>query len=749
MVSTRLSASKRPLANGDEDVSNSGCITDQRSEPARRLLPARSVPTFEYAPLAGDQIRLLDLLPGNSGEPIFIRIQHAHLPHHPPSCRFLSQDELRDINDKLPRGWECMETLSGRLIYVNSELDTSSWSIPGFSSRRDPRREEKYDDVPPFEALSYTWGSPKSLKAIFIKSPGKPLAKLRVTKNLAVALSHLRDSENSRALWIDAICINQKDLAERNAQVPRMRLIYQLAARVVVWLGPGSSQSDLALQTLQHFGEQVEISRALSVIRDPDATEPDWYSESHDLPFEPRAWRAIAALAQRLWFTRIWVVQEIHLANSAAVMHCGRQTISWAVFRRAVMCLAVKRNLPAGFRGDITACHGSAHYEATEPWSGLELTVVQRDCTDARDRVYGLLGLMPETLRARITPDYDLPVAEVYRQTLLAEIAHFGRLDGLRMCGYRPEGSGVDGPSWVPDLIRVIHYVETMRYQFSAGMSRCESKCQSVELLEVLGTEAARVCDVSEKGDPDEDDLDAARGWIAERQAALPPDDPLPDVLAMTICGMRTRERFPDISKLPKREEWIRFLQDRVRGEVYDAGQDTSITPFYLEFVRFLLYQRTLFSTEEGHVGLGPFDMKKGDIVVVLLGYDAPMLLREATNGTYQIIGETMAYTLRDATGLLGPLPKPWICQIYMDSVGLSTSYRFLNQESGVVSQDDPRLPPLVGWERIASIRTADDPEVYQKFKNTETGDIINYDPRMSTSALRKRGLALKTFMLS
>ncbi|KAI1488552.1 heterokaryon incompatibility protein-domain-containing protein [Biscogniauxia mediterranea] len=749
MVSTRSSAAKRPLANGDEDVSNCGCITDQSSKPVRRLPSARSVPTFEYAPLAGDQIRLLNLLPGNSGDPIFIRIQHAQLSHHPPSCRFLSQDELRDINNNLPRGWECMETLSGRLIYLNSELDTSSWSIPGFSCRRDPRREEKHDDVPPFEALSYTWGSPKSRKAIFIESSGKPLAKLLVTKNLAVALSHLRDSKSSRTLWIDAICINQEDLAERSAQVPRMRLIYQLAARVVVWLGPGSSQSDIALQTLQHLGEQVEISRTLSVIRDPDATERDWYSESHDLPFTPRAWRAIAVLVQRLWFTRIWVVQEIHLANSAAVVHCGHQTITWEVFRRAVMCLAVKRNLPPGFRGDITACHGSAHYEATEPWSGLELTVVQRDCTDPRDRVYGLLGLMPETLRARITPDYDLPVAEVYRQTLLAEIAHFGRLDGLRMCGYRPEGSGVDGPSWVPDLIRVIHYVETMRYQFSAGMSRCEPRCLSAELLEVLGTEVARVCDVSDKEDPDEDDLEVALGWIAERQAALPPDSPLPEALAMTFCGMRTRERFPDISKLPEREEWIRFLQGHVGGEVYEAGEDTYVTPFYLEFVRLLLYQRTLFSTEEGHVGLGPYDMKKGDIVVILLGYDAPMLLRENTDGTYKIIGEIMAYTLRDATGLLGPLPESWICQIFMDSVGLSTAYRFLNKESGLVSQDDPRLPPLVGWESLTSTRTADDPEVYQKFKNIETGDIINYDPRMSADTLRERGVALKQFVLS
>ncbi|KAI5917571.1 heterokaryon incompatibility protein-domain-containing protein [Camillea tinctor] len=694
-------------------------------------------------------IRLLTLLPGNPGQPIFIRIQQVYLPNHPPSRRFLSPDELRDINHDLPPGWECIETLSGRLIYVNKELDTTSWSVPGFSSRPDPRKEEVHDDVPHFEALSYTWGSHKSLKAIFIESPGNLLSKLRVTKNLESALGHLRDNENSRTLWIDAICINQQDLAERSAQVPRMCLIYQLAARVVAWLGTGSSQSDLAVQTLQYLGEQVEVTRTFSVICNPNAIERDWYNESYELPYSPPAWRAIAALVNRLWFTRIWVVQEIHLANSAAVLQCGHASISWPVFRRAITCLNLNLNLPAGFRGDITACHGSAHFEPTEPWSGLELTVIQRECTDDRDRVYGLLGLMPETLRARISPDYDLPITEVYRQTLLAEIAHFGRLDGLRMCGYRPEGSGIDGPSWVPDLIRVIHYVETMRCQFSAGMSRCESKCLSDELLEVVGAEVAHVSDVSEKEDPGGDGLDAALAWIADRKAVLPPDSASLEVLPMVLCGMKTRDRFPDLSKLPRAKEWMRLLQERLGGEVLAADEDTPITPFYLEFVRIHLYQRTLFSTEEGHIGLGPFNMKKGDIIVVLLGYDAPMLLRKATDGTHQIIGEAMVYTLRDAIGLLGPIPDPWTCQVYMDSVGLTTTYRFLNQTNGLVTQDDPRLPPLVGWESIISVRTADDPEVYQKFKNIETGDMINYDPRMSVDALTKMGVELKAFVLS
>jgi Heterokaryon incompatibility protein (HET) len=37
--------------------------------------------------------------------------------------------------------------------------------------------------------------------------------------------------------WIDAVCIKQKDEAEKNEQVSMMGEVYQKAQRVVIWLG--------------------------------------------------------------------------------------------------------------------------------------------------------------------------------------------------------------------------------------------------------------------------------------------------------------------------------------------------------------------------------------------------------------------------------------------------------------------------------------------------------------------------------
>lgn len=59
----------------------------------------------------------------------------------------------------------------------------------------------------------------------------------QATENLEMALRHMRYHDRPRTLWIDAVCINQANIAERNNQVKRIGLIYRIARQVVVWLG--------------------------------------------------------------------------------------------------------------------------------------------------------------------------------------------------------------------------------------------------------------------------------------------------------------------------------------------------------------------------------------------------------------------------------------------------------------------------------------------------------------------------------
>jgi hypothetical protein len=126
------------------------------------------------------------------------------------------------------------------------------------------------------------------------------------------------------------------------------------------------------------------------------------------------------------------------------------------------------------------------------------------------------------------------------------------------------------------------------------------------------------------------------------------------------------------------------------------------------------------------------------------------LLIREAADGTYHVVGESTVYGLHDATCLLGPLPKPWTVQLFPDVVGDPTLYRYFNSDTGELADEDPRLPSLQGWTRVHDTgRTADDPEIFQKYENISTGERINHHPEMVLEALKLRGVPLRSFRLS
>lgn len=60
---------------------------------------------------------------------------------------------------------------------------------------------------------------------------------LKIMANLINAIRHLRDKEGKRTVWIDAVCINQRDMAERIRQVLYMGKVHSTVRQVVVEVG--------------------------------------------------------------------------------------------------------------------------------------------------------------------------------------------------------------------------------------------------------------------------------------------------------------------------------------------------------------------------------------------------------------------------------------------------------------------------------------------------------------------------------
>jgi hypothetical protein len=123
-------------------------------------------------------------------------------------------------------------------------------------------------------------------------------------------------------------------------------------------------------------------------------------------------------------------------------------------------------------------------------------------------------------------------------------------------------------------------------------------------------------------------------------------------------------------------------------------------------------------------------------------------MLRPGPEGKYRVVGECYVCGLEDAKALLGPLGDDWTVQVFAESTDYRRNFKFLNKETGVLTDDDPRLPPLPSqWERIETEMTSG-PTTFQLFKNGDDGRTINYDPRMTPNTFESKGVAIERFIL-
>ncbi|KLU92613.1 hypothetical protein MAPG_11558 [Magnaporthiopsis poae ATCC 64411] len=684
---------------------------------------------FNYEPLedATRDIRLIGLLPGKVDDQL--RVEMLHSSPTEPEQDHKRRPSQSDIQKILPAG----ET---------------------------PRVLE-----PSFEALSYVWGSQDDPQEVTVVphhattgSALNPGGVLLVGRSLSLALRHLRREEEARTLWIDALCINQDDNAEREKQVRRMGDVYRLAQRVIVWLGPAAADTTLALSTLEHLGSQVEVTLDGAKVASPGAEHPTWCDEAVDLPYSAATWKAIHDLLDRRWFRRLWVIQEVALANSLAVVQCGDDVMRFNLFRRAVTCLYSKNNLPyAGLRQLVLEAVRISEDHRDKTLMSLMENSRRQQCLDPKDKIYGMLGMAPLGFAKRIHPNYadGVTVEDVYLDFFLHHLHHFGRWE-LFACEMSDRKIG--GPSWVPDWTSPDVPGWGSRQQFSAGHSKIHFTYRAPNLLEVTGLRAATVSRVNDpvvSNDPGID-LMTVRTWEPGdlQGRSYVAGGSLLDAYAVTLLQHRIRDRWPKNSYMPTLEEWksqtavpAEFGERAKPGHSVDRF-DRSISLSNRAYNCVL--RRALFSTEEGYLGLGP--------VATQPGCDPPVVLRPRPDGTFQLVGYCFVYGLHDATALLGPLPHPWQVQLWRYEKSMFREvYRFFNPDTGEVTADDPRLEPDPVWERVGAESLGrdlgpDDPAICEFFRNTETGEVVDYDPRLLPEALEKmlrtNGKKLETFAL-
>lgn len=344
------------------------------------------------------------------------------------------------------------------------------------------------EDAPSYTALSYTWGSPNFTQKICINGRC-----FQVTKNLESALLHLQQRNDTIVLWIDAVCLNQMDNEEQSHQVQQMRRIYEEAQLVLIWLGVAGNKCDLAMDKLKKFGEQYAkravirrwewknyisrwIHHIVSFQTDDEPGELTLEQILSKVTFndDPRATLPsppIISLLRRPWWQRIWVVQELAVAEKAVFM-CGEKSIDADHMSTAVMI----------FRLAVQAAHGTLYVSPRDFVSpGIDsrpylmlgslrmkeyraklqlLNLIQAAfpymenrrrlrATDPRDVIFALSGLSSDSGSLGIRPDYDENCPQVFSRTARALINKHCSLELLRDCFFPKLHSQL--PSWIPD----------------------------------------------------------------------------------------------------------------------------------------------------------------------------------------------------------------------------------------------------------------------------------------------------------
>lgn len=389
-----------------------------------------------------------------------LRPHHKAIPstQHPPGPEANPPSTMEDLYSPLAPD-------EIRLFQLSSHLDHST----GTTTIHLRLHPFPLHDCPPFHATSYVWGSPPptsstgSTPTVLVNDrhplPILPNA-LAFFRAMLAPHGGGRDAfpPSTTWWWMDCVCINQADAAERSVQVQLMSAIYRGARATVVWLGEASDDSDVAMAFLHLLAAQD--------VRQPPSRDVAEVREARD------EWRAVAALLAREWWGRAWTLQEF-LMGEETVMYCGGSSIGvddmfkavgrvwdWSQFRPGLAGL-IPRTMYEKAWNRLRLLEWFCN-RGEMPLVGMMAYTATSRVTDPRDRIYSLLGLATEKDRRVVgRPDYECDAAVVYSRFARAFVEVHQSLDIV--CVARAldddlveaddERPGLYGrlASWVPD----------------------------------------------------------------------------------------------------------------------------------------------------------------------------------------------------------------------------------------------------------------------------------------------------------
>ncbi|MCJ1444603.1 MAG: hypothetical protein MMC23_005105 [Stictis urceolatum] len=298
------------------------------------------------------------------------------------------------------------------------------------------------------------------------------------------ALLRLRLQDEPRVFWIDAICINQEDIAERNRQVSMVREVYMKAQQLYIWLGAGDTHSTSAVELMRRLAEAQRTLIETGVYNPCKA--------------KPEQWHAFSKFLQRGWWERMWVIQELAFAEKGATLFlCGthqfrvediRDACEWC--NQLIIHIEGNRELKLimedvlnGVKRVLVLCEMTNNTKPEKVIEGLwrqwllaKLADTRdKKATDPRDRMFALYGFLHSEGQPVAVADYSKNVGTVFHEFALDYIISCKCLDVLSEAeepALRAFGTKV--PSWVPNWSVKTDRTPLLRMNSSLGAHRKE-----------------------------------------------------------------------------------------------------------------------------------------------------------------------------------------------------------------------------------------------------------------------------------
>lgn len=535
------------------------------------------------------------------------------------------------------------------------------------------RLEERLDYV----ALSYFWGKPILSHEIVCDG-----AIIKVTESLHRAILCLSSGTEIQVYyWIDQICIDQQNHAEKGVQVRLMGQIYAQATQCLVYLGEAARDDCEAF----NVAESLDAADVESIRSESDL-------ESNRLPRSSSAkWSAYFRLLCRPWFRRVWVVQEVVLPTKVSMFMASetnpRRCISIDLLCRSIVKSELLFSRMVVHIDDPAADFAWNHVDTARDQLGFIkkqkdkentnfslINIVQHcqflESTDPRDHIYSFLGLALDTEALNLPVDYQLPCATLF-SLLACGCVQRDAYNGNLVLACSGIYYGTHGrQSWVPDWTRRKPVNNATRscldpqaqlYQSGGSFDGYHAvvspdqkilsvNCSKIDNVSWLNSFAPVYFPKILRGyktvlafkDVDEENMAELR-----KTSYYFDDQPKLEAYRETLVAgwfehQMTKSGFN--SMFDNSLIQLMALECRSQadvGEVWDRASPTD-RRFATGFKRRMsdvLIGRSFCITERGLIGLLPNDSKPGDILAVIHGLPTPYIIRQKGEN-FVLVGE-------------------------------------------------------------------------------------------------------------